>query len=197
MKNDLRTTELTIEIPTDEFDDAFTYYNEDEPDIPWLTKTYNVRIDRHDHSTYVTGLKLDLEDFINDHIHDHSFHYNYIKDSKPHTHTLHKKIEKGYLPKGKKIRDDFSAEEEEERKMNDWFEDADMNIAQVLNIIDKNFGKQIIYDLDNVADYVYDEGKDKIRTLSSYGSDDEAVKHIDEMIEFIKTVREAYDKFVR
>lgn len=59
--------QLTVEISTNDFDNNFTYEDDYEPDIDWLTKTYNISIDRHDHTTYITGEKSDLNKLFKDH----------------------------------------------------------------------------------------------------------------------------------
>ena len=61
------SNQLTIEMSTDDFDDNFTYEEDYEPDIPWLTKTYNISIDRHDDITYIIGKKKDLIKLLKDH----------------------------------------------------------------------------------------------------------------------------------
>lgn len=66
----IKDSKVKITLPTDVFNDNFTYVDEEEeePDIEWLQTRYNVDIDKHDYETYVSGEEEDVIKFMNDHI---------------------------------------------------------------------------------------------------------------------------------
>lgn len=111
-----------------------------------------------------------------------------VKDSKllKRTHKNNKIIEKVCVKRSK--RDDL---DKDIKNINDTFDEIDYDIYQILNLIDKLPIRTSLNNIDEIIDFIENNGRKDINTLSTYLTDEEAIKRLEEMKEFIEALKEA------
>ena len=133
----------TIKMSTNNFNDNFTYYGEDEPDIVWLQTNYNVDIDKGDHYTWISGSKKFLDKFLEDHlVPQDTYSYVFAPGKFEYEESCNKKLNltEGYY--GETLEDFFDF----------CVEPSIISKFYIANIHDDDYNPEELDDYDDVID---------------------------------------------
>ena len=67
LNNENEYNNYYLKMSTNTFNEACTYYDEIEPDISWLEKEFNIKIEYSDNNIIITGDIRDLYEFYDEH----------------------------------------------------------------------------------------------------------------------------------
>ena len=69
-----QTNTCILKMSRDDFNNAFTFEGDEEPDVSWLTTRYNVEINTTDHKASISGTEEDIDKLSNDfHLEDFAY----------------------------------------------------------------------------------------------------------------------------